>query len=309
MAGRDYDRILTRLIGILSKLSMNQLPDMRELAEEYNVTVRTIQKDIYRRLIAFPIEKNAEGKLRFTEGFSLNKSLLGAEEMILVSLSLAQFDGIGHFGNVSQNIIRKLLYPKLFNPYFIKQQKLEPLKITSSVFNRLRKSIEERSVIRIAFDERWVEVEPYKLTNFNGFWYLFAKDIAADNIKTWMLSRIESIQVLQKHYKRSIRQIDAILDHVHSAWFEDGQVYEVTIKVDAEIAHYFKQKEFLQSQKILQTLDDGSLLISFEVSHDEDVDNMIKAWLPHIEVIAPKRYRDKVLAEMQAYVDRLKQRH
>jgi predicted DNA-binding transcriptional regulator YafY len=158
-------------------------------------------------------------------------------------------------------------------------------------------------------DEYWVEVEPYKLTNFDGFWYLFAKDIEAKKIKTWMLSKIERIQVSQEHYKTSIKQIDATLNHVHSAWFEDGQVYEVTIKVHAEIAHYFKQKEFLQSQKILRTLDDGSLHVAFEVSHDEDVDNMIKAWLPHIEVIAPKRYRDKVLAEMQAYVDRLKQRH
>jgi predicted DNA-binding transcriptional regulator YafY len=309
MAGKDYDKTLTRLIGILSKLSLNQLPSMHELAEEYNVTIRTIQKDIYQRLIAFPIEKNVEGRLCFSEGFSLNKSLLGAEEMILVSLSLAQFDGVEHFEKISQNILKKLLYPKLFNPYFIKQQKLEPLKTNSKIFNNLKTAIQEQTIVKILFDEYWVEVEPYKLTNFDGFWYLFAKDIEAKKIKTWMLSKIERIQVSQEHYKTSIKQIDATLNHVHSAWFEDGQVYEVTIKVHAEIAHYFKQKEFLQSQKILRTLDDGSLHVAFEVSHDEDVDNMIKAWLPHIEVIAPKRYRDKVLAEMQAYVDRLKQRH
>jgi predicted DNA-binding transcriptional regulator YafY len=258
-------------------------------------------------LIAFPIEKNAEGRLRFTEGFSLNKSLLGAEEMILVSLSLAQFDGIGHFGNLSQNIVKKLLYPKLFNPYFIKQQKLEPLKTNSRVFNQLKRSIEEQTVVQISFDERCVEVEPYKLTNFDGFWYLFAKDIAAKKVKTYMLSKIEQIKIKQKHYKTSTKQIDATLDHVHSAWFEDGQVYEVTIKVHVQIAHYFQQKEFLQSQKILRELHDGSLHVSFEVSHDEDVDNMIKAWLPHIEVIAPKRYREKVLSEMQAYVTQIQE--
>jgi predicted DNA-binding transcriptional regulator YafY len=306
---KDYDKTLTRLIGILTWLSEGRLPTTRELAEEFNVTMRTIQKDIYERLVGFPIVRRSDGRFMFMEGFSLNKSLLGVEEMILIALSLSQFDGGGYFENLSQNIVKKLLYPKLFNPYFIKHQKLEPLDTNSPIYNRLRQAIEEAAVVQIGFEEQWIDVEPYRLTNFDGFWYLFAKDIKAGKVKTWMLSRINNVRETDRRYSTPHKQIDATLNHVHSAWFEDGQVYEVTIKVHAEIAHYFKQKEFLQSQKILRTLDDGSLHVAFEVSHDEDVDNMIKAWLPHIEVIAPKRYRDKLLSEMQAYVDRLKQRH
>jgi len=42
---------------------LNRLPDTKSLAEEFNVTTRTIQKDIYTRLYNFfPIEKNSEGK-------------------------------------------------------------------------------------------------------------------------------------------------------------------------------------------------------------------------------------------------------
>jgi predicted DNA-binding transcriptional regulator YafY len=50
-------------------------------------------------------------------------------------------------------------------------------------------------------------------------------------------------------------------------------------------------KEFIQSQKIEQEFADGSLHISFEVSHDEDVDNIIKAWLPHVEILEPKNLK------------------
>ena len=154
MAKKDYDKTLTRLIGILTTLSEKRYLNAHEFAQEYNVTARTIQKDIYQRLIAFPIEKNSEGKFKFIEGFSLNKSLLGAEEMILIALSLTQFDGLEHFGNLSQNIFKKLLYPKLFNPYFIKHQNLEPLDTNSKVFNDLKNAIRDQLVIKLSFENK-----------------------------------------------------------------------------------------------------------------------------------------------------------
>jgi len=46
--------------------------------------------------------------------------------------------------------------------------------------------------------------------------------------------------------------------------------------------------------------------VSFQVSHDEDVDNLIKAWLPHIEVLKPERFRKRLVGELEAYVRELK---
>jgi predicted DNA-binding transcriptional regulator YafY len=74
-----------------------------------------------------------------------------------------------------------------------------------------------------------------------------------------------------------------------------------------EIAIYFKRKDFLQSQVIEKELDNGSLIVSFEVSHDEDVDNIIKSWLPHIEVIEPKRYKNKIISELENYLKKVKE--
>lgn len=61
----------------------------------------------------------------------------------------------------------------------------------------------------------------------------------------------------------------------------------------------------MQSQKILEELDNGDLKISFEVSHDEDIDNIIKSWLPDIEVCEPKKYRDQIISELREYLDRI----
>ncbi len=308
MAIKDYDKTLTRLISILTMLSLNRLPNTRELAEEFGVTMRTIQKDIYQRLISFPIEKNGQGRFQFMDGFSLDKSMLNSREMIVVSLALAQFNHVNDFDQTSHSIVQKLLYPKFFNPYYIKYSHLEDLDTDSAMIEEIRKSIEEQLVIAIHFSTREIMVEPYKIVNFDGFWYLFAKDTGTSKVKTFMLSKIDRISPTTAKYKISLKHIEKTLSHTHSAWFEEGEGYEVIIKVYPEIAHYFKQRSFLRSQEITKTFEDGSLLVTFEVTHDEDIDNIIKAWLPHIEVLKPERFRKKIIDELEGYLSKLKEK-
>ena len=58
----DYDKTVTRLITILSKFSQNEPVNPKELAEEFNVSVRTIQKDLKDKLMPnFPIYMHRKG--------------------------------------------------------------------------------------------------------------------------------------------------------------------------------------------------------------------------------------------------------
>jgi len=41
------------------------------------------------------------------------------------------------------------------------------------------------------------------------------------------------------------------------------------------------------------------------VSHDEDIDNIIKGWIPHVEILEPVRFREKMLGELREYVKKL----
>jgi predicted DNA-binding transcriptional regulator YafY len=60
---------LTRLVNILSKLNDGDLLSTKELAEEFNVSIRTIQRDFNERLISFPIEKSGHS-WKMQDGFS-----------------------------------------------------------------------------------------------------------------------------------------------------------------------------------------------------------------------------------------------
>ena len=76
MAQKSYDKALFRLISILSMLSKDERPTISSLAEEFNVSKRTIQTDIYQRLCGWDITKDKFGRLIFRDGadvFGLNK--------------------------------------------------------------------------------------------------------------------------------------------------------------------------------------------------------------------------------------------
>jgi predicted DNA-binding transcriptional regulator YafY len=71
MAQKSYDKALFRLISILSMLTKDERPTIPSLAEEFNVSQRTIQTDVYKRLSGFDITKDRVGRLVFRDGFDI----------------------------------------------------------------------------------------------------------------------------------------------------------------------------------------------------------------------------------------------
>lgn len=220
-------------------------------------------------------------------------------------MALNQFSEVSDFDKITNTLFKKLISTNFTNPYYIKQDDFEDIDIDSRNIEILEDAIKLQNKVSIGCLVGEKEVEPYKITAYDGIWYLFGKDKDDNKIKTFMIRNLSDVKLLNKKYKTSQKQIEKILKNTHSAWYEDGQTFKVTIKVDKKISTYFKQKEFLQSQVIEDELKNGSLIVSFQVSHDEDIDNMIKSWLPHIEVLEPLRFRNKIKKELKEYLKKL----
>jgi predicted DNA-binding transcriptional regulator YafY len=299
---KNSDKVLTRLVIILQKLSNNELPTRVELMEEFNVSSKTIQRDINERLCYFPIEENSLKQLKFIDGFSLNKTSLKENEMLFIYLSLSQIKDINNnFEKITYNIFTKLLTPTFNSPYHIKAKAFESIDMDSPLLNNIEKAIEYKNRLTIKLENRSIEVEPYKVISFDGIWYLFGKDLDDEKIKTVFIHEIIDMKIKTEKFKLD-KPIDSILENVHSAWFEDGNYMEIKVKVNAKIAFNFKLKNILPSQKILEKFDDGSLLIQFGVTTEEDIDNILKAWIPDIEIISPQKYRDNFVKELEEYI-------
>jgi transcriptional antiterminator len=65
---KNYDPAMFRVVDIMLKLYNDERPTMDDLVQEYNVTLRTIQNDIYKRLKPFNIEKNCFKQLEIKKG-------------------------------------------------------------------------------------------------------------------------------------------------------------------------------------------------------------------------------------------------
>lgn len=302
-----YDKAAARMAMILNILSEDHRPTLTELAEEFNVSTRTIRRDINERLLLFPIEQDPQGRFRFQEGYSLDKSVLERDEMLHVVLALSQIaDANDSFHRLTQSVISKLAVPGLQSPYYIKPELFEPFDTDSPTANRIEEAILGSRVITFMYKGKPCEAAPYRITNFDGLWYLFARDTSSGKTRTYQAAYIKEVVATQKRFEND--DAETVLNHVHTAWFEDGNCFEVSVKVAPEIADYFRRKKHLSTQKVEKELECGSLIVAFEVSSDEDIDNLIKAWLPHIEILAPKRLRVKILEELKSYVASLEEK-
>jgi len=302
---KDYDKALTRLVGILTKLSNNEMPTTKELADEYGVSVRTIQKDIKNHLYNYPIVKDSQHRYKFEYGYSLKRTNLSHDEMVFLNLALTQFEDVEDIDKIKDSIYKKIINKNFYSPYFIKQEDLEDIDLDSALITELEEIISSKNISHITFTNTKRTLELYKIAAFDGFWYLLAKDIDENKVKVFKLSDIKKIVKTNRYHKTSQHYIENVLGNVHSAFFEDGNSFVVKVKVYKEIAIYFKNKDFLESQNIEKEYEDGSLIVTFSVTHDEDIDNIIKSWLPHIEVLEPQRYKNKLLKELKDYTDKL----
>ena len=87
----DYDKILTRLTIILQRLYEGEVVSVQDLAAEFNVSTKTIQRDFNQRLIRFPIEKQGS-KWKMQGGHSLTKERTPEEALVLEMLGKVGID-------------------------------------------------------------------------------------------------------------------------------------------------------------------------------------------------------------------------
>lgn len=300
-----HDKLFARSLLILEALKNESPRSVSDLAQEYGVHKRTIYRDVA-RLHFFPIELR-DGYLYLEEGYDITSPTLTQEELLVSELAFSSISGIDQTTDAKLHSLRaKLSNPLFFNPYNIKPEGYEPIDKDSELLNKIEDAILKRNISSLKSNAKTSLVEPYKVVAFDGIWYLLARDREDKKIKTYFIAHIQEFRASREEYSSEYLDIDAVLQNVHTAWFEDGNSFSVTVKVKKEIAHYFKLKKHLNSQEILQENSDGSLIVSFRVSCDEDVDNLIKAWLPHIEVISPTRFREKILAELELYLKELR---
>lgn len=301
----DYDKILTRLTIILSKLNDGEALSVKELAKEFNTSDRTIQRDFNERLVSFPIyQENKKWKMQ--DGFKIEKSKSLEDEIVLDIIEKIT-EGIGgKFATKSHKLLSKIKNED-FNPIYTKLN-IEDISDRFADIQILETAIKEKKEIECSYDdERHVvyktTIQPLKIVNFEGFWYLVA--FKGDILKKYYLKNITNPKSNGKEFETD-NELDTLLDESISVWFQhDIEPFEVTLYANKVATKFFKRRP-LPTQKLITNNSDGSMEFSVKVTHEMEILPIIKYWIPHIYVTEPEWVKEMVEEDVGEYLKKLK---
>jgi len=277
----EHETIVYRLAQILIKLNQGQRVEPRKLADEFGVNLRTIQRDLNQRFAYLPLIKE-EGRYHL-DGFALGK--LSTKD---IDRFAALTGVLGLFPSLHDDFLRELFDEHISAALLVRGHNYEDISGRKSDFRLLEQAINDRRVVRFKYaaDGKRIsarEVEPYRLLNHKGIWYLVAVD--ESKLKTFAFSRL-SVPTLSdtkfvpdaKYHERLAKE-DGI-------WLSDKPI-EIILKIDSSVAGYFKRRKLIANQVIEKELADGGLLVSTRVGHANQVLPIVRYWIPHIRIVSP----------------------
>jgi len=296
----DYDKILTRLTTILSRLNDGEALSVKALAEEFNTSSRTIQRDFNERLKSFPIYKDKQ-RWRMESGYRVEKAKSIEDELVLDIIEKIT-DGIGgKFASTSHQLLSKLKNED-FNPIYAKiniediTEKFDDIKIIES-------AIKDTLEIECSYKDeskglQKTILKPLKIVNYEGFWYLLA--LKDEILKKYYLKNISKIKITEVEFQ-SDAELKDLLENSISIWFQkDTEPFEVKVYADKVAAKYFMRRP-LPTQHVESLAQNGEMEFVVKITHEMEILPIIKYWIPHLRVIEPQWIQDLIDEDLKKY--------
>jgi predicted DNA-binding transcriptional regulator YafY len=296
MTDSSHDTLVYRLAQMLVKLNQGEKLNPQALADEFGVNLRTIQRDLNVRFAYLPLQK--------TDGYyHLDPTFLGK----LSTKDVDRFAGLagvrGLFPSLSDDFLRDIFDARIQAAVMVKGHNYENMAGKEASFRSLEQAIVGRQ--HIAFDYQkdsglkpYTGVAPFKLINHKGIWYLAARD--GEKLKAFSFSKIENLRVLESRFPAD-PDIDKQLAEEDGIWLSDDKK-EIVLKIDCEVAGYFKRRKLIANQIIEKELEDGGLIISAKVGHPNQVVPIVRYWIPHIRIISPEGLQAEMEKELAEYL-------
>ena len=177
--------------------------------------------------------------------------------------------------------------------------------LRSAVMRREYRDIRYKYIGEI---ENLMDSKCLKIVFTDGNWYLAIED-NEENFRLLRVAFIVSLSKSSKNYQSKI--LDKYKTHfnkIQNAMSLPSEPFQrAALKASPKVSIYFRKgmKSFFPSQKLNETMSDGSVIFSIDFTQDMEILPFIKRWLPDIEILEPKSLRDKFKDELKAALDLL----
>lgn len=296
MTATSHDTLVVRLAQILIKLNQGEKLDPHALAEEFGVNLRTVQRDLNVRFAYLPLVK-ADGRYHLDPAFLGKLSTRDIERFA----SLAGVRGL--FPSLSDDFLRDIFDTRIQSALLVKGHHYEDLSGKESLFRCLEEAIIGKRLVSFCYrkdagEKLYADIEPYKMLNHKGIWYLAGKDCG--KLKTFSFTKIDRINVSDDVFVPDPK-VDQLLFEEDGIWLGEYKK-EIVLKIAKDVASFFKRRKLIANQVIEKELEDGGLIVSAKVGHPNQVLPIVRYWIPHIRVISPEGLQGEMESELHAYL-------
>lgn len=293
-----------------------KFPNCRKLAEFLEISSKTVQRDIdfMRDRLNLPIEYDP---LRFGFYYSrpvANFPSIEVTEGELVALFvaqkvLAQYKGTpfekplrGAFHKICDGLRESITFPWSDLDASFSFRNIGTTQADIVLFEALSKAV-LRS-LEVAFEYKKLNgsrheprrVQPYHLACIENQWYLFAFDLARSQLRTFVLSRMRSVQVTGSKFKRPADF--EISKHLGSSFgvFTGKGRFQIRLQFDEFAARLVSERQWHASQRIkpLGKSEGDGIEMTLELGDLEEIVRWVLSWAGHVRVLAPIELQARV---------------
>ncbi len=296
----DYDKILTRLTIILHRLYDGESLGVSELAEEFNVSSKTIQRDFNERLIRFPIEKVGR-KWRMREGYRLEK-IQNIDDLLTLQILETLAENIGPtFAGRSRSLLGKLKNGPL--PPIRSRLPIEDITTHTHLFRTIEEAIFQARILHFTYHGKRRDVHPYRIVNFDGYWYLMAFEKDSGLVKKFYLKEVESPRISDERFDKN-PSLDRRIAGALNAWFDPNvEPFELHLLAKSPIVKYLKRRPVSPSQSIVASHSNGDVEIVLKITTEREALEFLKSWIPDLVVLSPRSVRELYQKTLRTALD------
>ena len=285
---------INRLIEIITILLNRQIVTAKELADRFDVSSRTIYRDIdVLSSAGIPIytDKGKGGGISLLEDYTLNKTMLSKSESEGLILALKAMGATDYpeadvllekVGSIFKNNMDHDWIEVDFESWSSKVNE-------DNKFSKIRDAIINNLVINFDyFNGNGVktnrDTDPVKLI-FNAYtWYLIAYCHNRNEHRMFRLSRIKNVKLTDEHFiRRIITEQEKQIVH--------APLVEMRLRCDEKVLNRLYDSF---DEKFISQNNDGSFDLTVQIPEEEWIYGFILSFGSYMEVLEPKHIREEV---------------
>ena len=289
-------QVNNRLFEIVYILMQKRKTTAKELADRFEVSTRTIYRDIETLSTAnIPIyaSKGKDGGIGLLDEYVLNKTLLSEEEQNQILFALQGMKKVK--GQEEKDILEKLsiLFNKKINDW-IKIDFSNWDNIQEERFDVIKSAILNKQLVQFTYynsngEESKRIVEPLQIWFKDKSWYLVSYCKLKQDYRIFKIARIKEVNMLQEHFERELPKEEENEKH-------NFKMIELVLEINKAMT-YRVYDEF-ESKEITKK-EDGNFIIKVKYPENEWIYGYILSFGEHIKVLSPTRAKNIIKDKLE----------